>query len=124
DFTYIDDIVDGVIRVLDKPPQAQPIGGVQASSGTSAPYKVYNIGNNRPVELMEFIELLESCLGKKAKKNLLPMQPGDLPVTCADIDDLARDIGFRPSTPLEKGIPLFVHWYRSYYNKLGFATAG
>ena len=117
DFTYIDDIVDGVIRVLDKPPQAQPIEGLKASCGTSTPYKIYNIGNNRPVALMEFIELLESCVGKKAKKNLLPMQPGDLPVTCADIDDLARDVGFRPSTPLEKGIPLFVQWYRGYRNE-------
>jgi UDP-glucuronate 4-epimerase len=115
DFTYIDDIVDGVIEVLDKPPQAQPIEGVKASSGKSAPYKIYNIGNNRPVALMEFIELLESCVGKKAKKNLLPMQPGDLPVTCADIGDLVRDFGFRPRTPLEKGIPLFVQWYRAYY---------
>jgi UDP-glucuronate 4-epimerase len=118
DFTYIDDIVDGVIRVLDKPPQTQPIVGPKASSGTSAPYKIYNIGNNRPVALMDFIDLLEACVGKKAKKNFLPMQPGDLPVTCADIDDLAREIGFRPSTPLEIGIPLFVQWYRGYYDKL------
>jgi UDP-glucuronate 4-epimerase len=117
DFTYIDDIVDGVIRVLDKPPQAQPIEGVKAASGTTAPYKVYNIGNNQPIPLMEFIDLLESCVGKQAKKNLLPMQPGDLPVTCADIGDLARDFGFRPSTPLEKGIPLFVQWYRAYRNE-------
>jgi len=116
-FTYIDDIVEGVVRVLDKVPQPNPAwDALAADPGTSAaPYRVYNIGNNQPVELLRFIEVLENCLGLKAIKNLLPMQPGDVPATCADVDDLARDVGFRPATPIETGVARFVEWYRSYY---------
>ncbi|MBW2081203.1 MAG: capsular biosynthesis protein CpsI, partial [Deltaproteobacteria bacterium] len=80
------------------------------------PYKLYNIGNNQPVELLRFIEIIEECLGKKARKNLLPMQPGDVPATYANIDDLIRDVGFKPETTLEEGIPRFIAWYRDYYN--------
>ena len=117
DFTYIDDIVEGVVRVLDKVPQPNPAwDALAADFGISAtPYRVYNIGNNQPVELLRFIEVLENCLGLKAIKNLLPMQPGDVPATCADVDDLARDVGFRPATPIETGVARFVEWYRSYY---------
>ena len=118
DFTYIDDIIEGVIRVLDKIPEPNPAwSGDTPDPGTSkAPYKIYNIGNNKPVDLMHFIQVLENCLGVKAEKNMLPLQPGDLPVTCADVSELIRDIGFQPSTPIEVGIELFVAWYRSYYN--------
>ncbi|OGP66790.1 MAG: capsular biosynthesis protein CpsI [Deltaproteobacteria bacterium RBG_16_44_11] len=117
DFTYIDDIVDGVIRVMERIPQ--PTSGwdmANPNPGSSyAPYKLYNIGNNNPVELTKFIEILEAELGRKAEKNLLPMQAGDVPVTYADIDDLVRDVGFRPVTTIEEGIEKFVAWYRSYY---------
>jgi UDP-glucuronate 4-epimerase len=117
DFTFIDDIVEGVVRVLARVPQANPHwDAVAADPGSSAaPYKVYNIGNNRPEELLHFIVVLEEALGKKAEKNLLPMQPGDVPETCADVDDLIRDTGFRPTTPIEVGIRRFVDWYRTYY---------
>lgn len=117
DFTYIDDIIEGVVRVLDKIPDPHPTWSTDAPDpGTSkAPYKIYNIGNNQPVELMRFIELLEDYLGKKAKKNMLPMQPGDVPETYADVDDLIRDVGFKPATPIEVGVSRFVSWYRSYY---------
>lgn len=117
DFTYIDDIVEGIVRVHDHLPQPNPEwSGLDPDPGTSkAQYRVYNIGNNKPVELMEFIEVLENCLGKKAEKNLLPMQPGDVPETCANVDDLMRDVGFRPDTPVTTGIARFVEWYRSYY---------
>lgn len=117
DFTYIDDIVEGILRVSDHLPQPNPDWtGMNPDPGTSkAPYKVYNIGNNKPVELMYFIEVLENCLGKKAEKNLLPMQPGDVPETCADVEDLMKDVGFRPDTPVTTGIARFVEWYRSYY---------
>ena len=118
DFTYIDDIIEGVVRVMDKVPE--PGGnsdGVNPDPGSgSGPYRVYNIGNNHPVELVKFIEVLEHCLGKKAEKILLPMQPGDVPATFADVDDLLRDVGFRPSTPLEVGVKRFVDWYRTYYS--------
>ncbi len=117
DFTYIDDIVEGVIRVTDH--VAQPNAswsGDQPDPGTSqAPYKIYNIGNNSPVELQHFIASIEKSLGMTAKKNLLPMQPGDVPATYADVDDLMRDVGFRPATPIEEGIQRFVDWYREYY---------
>ncbi|WP_414571151.1 NAD-dependent epimerase [Nostoc sp. CCY 9925] len=119
DFTYIDDIVEGVVRVMDKIPEPN-IGwsGNAPDPGTSkAAYKIYNIGNNQPVELMRFIEVLENCLGIKAQKNLLPLQPGDVPVTYADVDDLVKDVGFKPSTPIEVGIQRFVAWYCSYYQK-------
>lgn len=117
DFTYVDDIIEGVVRVLDKIPQPNPEwSGYKPDPGTgSAPYRIYNIGNNNPVELMHFIEVLEECLGKKATKNFLPIQPGDVPENFADIEDLEKDVGFKPSTPIEVGIPRFVDWYRSYF---------
>ena len=117
DFTYIDDIVEGVVRVVDKVAQPNPkwSGDAPDPATSYAPYKNYNIGNNNPVELMRFIEVLEDALGKKAKKNLLPMQPGDVPATYADVDDLMRDVGFKPATSIEDGIKRFVEWYRGYY---------
>jgi UDP-glucuronate 4-epimerase len=118
DFTYIDDIVEGVVRVLDRPAEPNPgwTGDAPDPSSSYVPYKLYNIGNNQPVELLRFIEIIEECLGKKARKNLLPMQPGDVPATYANIDDLMGDAGFKPSTTLEEGIPRFIAWYRDYYN--------
>ncbi|MDL1958376.1 MAG: NAD-dependent epimerase [Deltaproteobacteria bacterium] len=117
DFTYIDDIVKGVVRVLDKPAEPNPgwTGEAPDPSSSYGPYKLYNIGNNQPVELLRFIEIIEECLGKKARKNLLPMQPGDVPATYANIDDLMRDVGFKPDTTLEEGIPRFIAWYKDYY---------
>ena len=117
DFTYIDDIVEGVLRVADRIPQPNPNWtGARPDPGTSnAPYRVYNIGNNRPVELLEMISLVEQCLGRTAEKNFLPMQPGDVPETYADVDDLVRDTSFRPGTPLAVGIARFIEWYREYY---------
>ncbi|HJO47910.1 MAG TPA: NAD-dependent epimerase [Candidatus Scalindua sp.] len=117
DFTYIDDIVEGVVRLTDKVPEPNPAwSGEDPDSATSyASYRLYNIGNNNPVELMKFISVLENCLGKKAKKNLLPIQPGDVPETFADMDDLAKDVDFKPATPIEEGIKKFVEWYREYY---------
>lgn len=117
DFTYIDDIIEGVVRVMDRIPEPNMSwSGDKPDSATSyAPYRLYNIGNNNPVELMKFIELLENCLGKKANKNLLPIQPGDVPATYADVDDLMRDVGFKPVTSVEQGIKKFVEWYREYY---------
>jgi UDP-glucuronate 4-epimerase len=118
DFTYIDDIVEGVFRVADKIPNPNVHwNGDNPDPGTSfAQYKIYNIGNNNPVELFEFIRMLEVQLGRKAKMNLLPMQPGDVPKTFADVDDLMKDVGFKPATSLEDGIRHFVKWYREYYN--------
>jgi len=117
DFTFVDDIVEGVVRVLEKVPAGNPAwSGERPDPGTSyAPYKLYNIGNNQPVELLRFIEVLEDTLGKKAQKNLLPLQAGDVPATYADVDDLAADVGFKPSTSIEEGIGRFVAWYREYY---------
>lgn len=117
DFTYIDDIAEGVLRVLDRVPVAMPAwSGDQPDPATSsAPYRLYNIGNHSPVELLKCIEILESCLGKTARKIMLPMQPGDVPATFADVDDLARDTGRVPATPIEEGIARFVAWYRDYY---------
>jgi UDP-glucuronate 4-epimerase len=117
DFTYIDDIVEGVVRVSDRPAEPNRTwSGDTPDPGTSAaPYKLYNIGNHNPVELMRFIEVLEGHLGVKAVKNMLPLQSGDVPATYADVDDLVRDVGFKPSTPIEVGIERFVTWYRSYY---------
>jgi UDP-glucuronate 4-epimerase len=119
DFTYIDDIVEGVARLTDKVPEPNLAwNGDDPDSATSyAPYRLYNIGNNNPVELTKFIGVLEDCLGKKAKKNLLPMQPGDVPETFADVNDLAEDVGFKPATPIEEGIKKFVEWYKGYYEK-------
>ena len=118
DFTYVDDIVEGVVRVADRTPQPNPAwSGDDPDPGTSAaPYKVYNIGNNQPVELMHMIETLEDCLGVKAQKNMMPMQPGDVPATYADVDNLIADVGFKPDTPIETGIARFVEWYRAYHN--------
>jgi UDP-glucuronate 4-epimerase len=118
DFTYIDDIVDGVIRSLDRVPGPDPdYDALNPSPATSAaPYRVYNIGNNSPVELLRYIEVLEDCLGRKAKKNLLPLQPGDVPDTYADVSALARDTGYAPSTSVEVGVKKFVEWYRGFYN--------
>ena len=119
DFTYIDDIIEGVVRVMDKIPEPNPKwNGDNPDAATSyAPYKLYNIGNNNPVELMYFIEVLESYLGKKAVKNLLHIQQGDVPATYADIDDLVRDVGFKPATSIEIGIKHFVELYRVYFGK-------
>ncbi len=117
DFTYIDDIVEGVIRVIDKPAQANACwASDNPDPGTSlAPYRVYNIGNNNPVNLLAFIETLEKSLGKKAIKNLLPLQPGDVPDTYADVSDLENDLGYKPETLLEAGISNFVEWYKNFY---------
>jgi len=118
DFTYIDDIVEGVIRTLDH--VAEPNGewsGATPDPGTSkAPYRLYNIGSNNPVELSRFIEIIEERVGKKAQKNLLPLQPGDVPATYANVDDLIDDVGYKPATPVEEGIARFVDWYRDFYN--------
>lgn len=118
DFTYVDDIVEGVVRVIGNTPKPDSSwSGDVPDPGTSfAPYKIYNIGNNQPVELMRFIEVLEQCLGRQATKNLLPIQAGDVPATYADVDDLMNDVGFRPATSLEDGIRKFVEWYRGYYH--------
>jgi len=117
DFTYIADIVEGVVRVIDKPAQANASwASDNPDPGTSlAPYRVYNIGNNNPVNLLAFIETLEKCLGKQAIKNLLPLQPGDVPDTYADVSDLVSDLGYKPGTSLETGIGNFVEWYRNFY---------
>ena len=117
DFTYIDDIIEGVYRVAAKIPAPNPKWqGNHPDPATSfAPYKIYNIGNNHPVELIYFIETLEKNLHKKAKKIFLPMQPGDVPATCADVDDLMADVGFKPATSIEEGIKKFLSWYKDYY---------
>ena len=117
DFTFIDDIVEGVARVIPRIPAANTRwSGDSPDPATSfAPYRIYNIGNGRPVDLMEFIALLEKHLGRKAKRKLLPMQPGDVEETCADVDDLIADAGFRPRTPVEEGIGHYVRWFQSYY---------
>jgi UDP-glucuronate 4-epimerase len=117
DFTYIDDIVEGVLLTADKVAAPDPgwRGDKPDPATSSAPYRLYNIGNNNPVELMHFIGCLEKALGVEAKKNFLPLQPGDLPRTYADVDALVADVGFKPSTPIEEGIARFVEWYRSYY---------
>jgi UDP-glucuronate 4-epimerase len=117
DFTYVDDIVEGVIRTLDRIPAGDhtydPLQPTPASS--TAPYRVYNIGNHQPVELARYIEVIEDCLGRKAIRNLLPLQPGDVPDTFADITELTRDTGYAPSTSIEQGVARFVEWYRGYY---------
>ena len=117
DFTYIDDIAEGVIRVADRVPAGDPDWtGERPDPGTSrASYRIYNIGNHQPVELMDLIAELERCLGRQAEKLLLPMQPGDVPATFADVEDLVRDTGFRPATPINDGVREFVRWYREYY---------
>ena len=117
DFTYIDDIVEGVVRALDRRAEPDPrwSGDKPDPSGSNAPYRLYNIGNNQPVALLRFIEVLEQTLGIKAEKRLLPLQAGDVPATYADVKDLTRDVGFKPSTSIETGIARFVQWYRDYY---------
>jgi UDP-glucuronate 4-epimerase len=117
DFTFVDDIVEGIARLLNNPPRRdQAWDKSKADPGTSsAPYRVYNIGNNQPVELMDFIETLEEALRKKAVKNFMPLQDGDVPITYANVDDLMRDVGFKPNTPIKVGIERFVKWYREYY---------
>jgi UDP-glucuronate 4-epimerase len=119
DFTYVDDIVSGIVGVLDRPAAPDPAWNSDAPdpATSKAPYRLYNIGNNRPVELLRYIELLEECLGRKAEKNLLPLQVGDVPDTWADIDDLARDVGYAPTTPVEEGVRRFVAWYLEYYGR-------
>jgi UDP-glucuronate 4-epimerase len=119
DFTYVDDIAEGVVRACDRPATANSAwDGAAPDPGTSlAPYRLYNIGNNRPVELMRYIELLESYLGRKAEKNLLPLQAGDVPDTWADIEDLQRDVGYTPATPVEEGVRRFVTWYLDYHGQ-------
>lgn len=117
DFTYIDDIVEGVIRVLDKPaePDLQWSGHALGSATSRAPWRVYNIGNHQPVELMDYIAAIENALGIKAEKELLPMQPGDVPDTYADIEDLVSQFNYRPSTSVDKGVGNFIRWYRDFY---------
>ena len=117
DFTYIDDIVEGVIRTLDHIPEPNPdwSGDHPDSASSTAPYALYNIGNNEPVELMHYIEVLEDCLGKKAEKNLLPLQPGDVPDTYADVEDLVKDVDYKPDMSVEQGVANFVAWYRDFY---------
>lgn len=118
DFTYIDDIVEGVVRAADRVAAPDPVwNSRQPDPGSSCvPWRIYNIGNNQPIELLEFIETLERCLGVSAKKNLLPLQPGDLPATCAELDELTAATGFMPSTSIEVGLARFVSWYRAYYH--------
>ena len=117
DFTYIDDIVEGIIRTLDNTAQGNPDwDGKTPDPGTSkAPWRVYNIGNQSPVELLDYIETLENALGKKAEKELLPLQPGDVPDTYADVEALVADVGYRPETTIQDGIGNFVNWYKEYY---------
>jgi UDP-glucuronate 4-epimerase len=119
DFTYVDDIAQGVVRAMDRPAQPNTDwNGDEPDPGTSkAPYRLYNIGNNSPVELMRYIECIETNLGKKAQKNLLPLQAGDVPDTSADVSDLVREVGYKPATPVEEGVRRFIEWYVGYYGK-------
>ena len=117
DFTYVDDVVESVARLVDRRPTGNPDFSTASPDpgSSSAPWRVYNIGNNKPVELLEVVRLLEETLGKKAKRELMPMQPGDVPATYADVDDLMRDVDFRPATPIAEGIRRFIEWYRAYH---------
>jgi UDP-glucuronate 4-epimerase len=117
DFTYIDDIVEGIVRVLDKIPEPDPVwsGHAPDPATSSAPYRLYNIGNQQPVELLRYIQVLEQCLGRKAQMNMLPLQPGDVPDTYADVEALVEDVGYQPGTAVEDGVARFVAWYRDYY---------
>ncbi len=117
DFTYIDDIVEGITRVNDNPPKgnAEWSGKSPDPSSARTPYKVYNIGNNNPVKLMDFVEIIEKQIGQVAEKNLMPMQPGDVAATYADVSDLMNDMGYKPDTPLEHGVGEFIKWYREFY---------
>ena len=118
DFTYIDDIIEGVVRVIDNPPIGDKTwSGVKPDPSSSyAPYRVYNIGNSSPVQLMDFVEAIEEEIGMKAEKNFLPIQPGDVPATWADVDDLESNLDYKPNTPIRRGVKRFVEWYRKYYN--------
>ena len=117
DFTYVDDVVESIERLVDKPPAGNPAydGNKPDPASSSAPWRVYNIGNNNPVELLDVVDLLEKSIGKKAIRELAPMQPGDVPATYANVDDLMRDVDFRPSTPIADGIAKFIEWYRAYH---------
>jgi UDP-glucuronate 4-epimerase len=117
DFTYIDDVVEGVVRLAGTPASSNPAWSSDAPDpgSSSAPYRVYNIGTHQPVQLLRLIEILEDCLGRKARKDFLPMQPGDVPATYADVEDLAAAVGYAPSTPIEVGVERFVRWYRDHY---------
>ncbi len=117
DFTYIDDIVEGVMRVIDNPPSGNPDWSTENDGPGSAraPYKIYNIGNSTPVNLMDFITAIETAMGKEAVKNMLPMQPGDVPVTWADVSDLTADLGYKPDTPIQAGVNDFIEWFKEYY---------
>jgi UDP-glucuronate 4-epimerase len=117
DFTFVDDIAEGVARACERIAQPDPNWNSNAPdpATSSAPFRIYNIGNNAPVELLRYIEVIEDCVGRKAQKNFLPMQPGDVPDTFADIDDLVRDVGYRPATPIEEGVRRFVDWFTDYY---------
>jgi UDP-glucuronate 4-epimerase len=119
DFTYVDDIVNGVLAALDHVAMPDPAWNSAAPdpSTSSAPYRIYNIGNQRPIPLLRYIEVLEQCLGRKARKNFVPLQPGDVPDTWADVEALARDVGYRPSTQIEEGVARFVEWYLGYYRE-------
>lgn len=117
DFTYVDDIVEGIARVMEHPPSGNPSwnGKDPDPASSKAPYKIYNIGNNNPVPLMDFIEAIEEALEMKAEKRMLPMQPGDVVATYADVSDLVHDIGYKPETTVKEGIRAFVEWYKAYY---------
>jgi UDP-glucuronate 4-epimerase len=119
DFTYVDDIVEGVVRVIDHPPAGDPAwtGKDPNPSTSKAPYKIYNIGNNNPIKLMDFIEEIEKALGKEAKKNMMPIQPGDVPATYADVQDLIDNLGYKPDTSVQHGVNAFIKWYCNYYSK-------
>ena len=117
DFTYVDDIAEGVVRACEHIAAPDPnwSGATHDPASSRAPYRIYNIGNHQSVQLMRYIEVLEECLGRKAEKRFLPLQPGDVPETCADVEDLARDVGYRPATPVEEGVRRFVDWFCEYY---------
>ncbi|MDR3465407.1 MAG: NAD-dependent epimerase [Xanthobacteraceae bacterium] len=117
DFTYVDDIVEAIVRLVERPPQGDPAwsGDRPDPSTSAAPWRIYNIGNNKPEELMHVVAVLERALGREAVKELAPMEPGDVPATYADVDDLMRDVGFRPSTSIEDGVGRFVQWYKDYH---------
>ena len=119
DFTYIDDVVESVVRLVDRPSTGSLAFSAASPdpASSTAPWRLYNIGNNKPVELLEVVRLFEETIGKKAKRELVPMQPGDVPATYADVDDLMRDVCFRPSTPIAEGIARFVEWYRAYHRQ-------
>jgi UDP-glucuronate 4-epimerase len=123
DFTYVDDIAEGVMRAMDRVPVADPDWSEDDPGSGTGPYRVYNIGNHEPVELLRMIEVLEGCLGRTAQKRLLPIQPGDVPATFADVSDLARDVGFAPATPIEVGVERFVSWYLDFYGDPAAAPA-